>query len=141
MSFPVALPPRVRLNPRQYLLARVSAAVAARITATTPRLESALTRALHGARRPSTAAETEHAVRAVCTASIRLGGTRACLPRSTAALLYCRAHGHAPTLVLGVNPATARVHAWLEAEGGPAGEPSDPRPTYIPVSRYTPEEQ
>ena len=140
MSFPVALPPRIRLTARQYVSARITGTLAVRIARSTPHLNRSMARALHGARRPSTAAETDHAVLAVCTARIGLGGTRACLPRSVAALLYCRAHGHAPALVLGVNPATTQVHAWLEAEGLPAGEPSDPTRTYTPVTRYSPQE-
>lgn len=139
MSFPVALPPRIRLTARQYVRARIAGTLAVRIARSTPRLNRVMARALHGAR-PSTAAETEHAVLAVCTARIELGGTRACLPRAVAALLYCRAHGHAPALILGVNPANAQVHAWLEAEGIPAGEPSDPARTYTPVTRYSPQE-
>jgi len=91
-----------------------------------------------GAGRLSTAAETEHAVLAVCTADLRLGGTRACLPRSVAALLYCRAQGHTPALVIGIRPGTAQVHAWLEAEGRPAGEPNDPTRIYTPITRYSP---
>jgi hypothetical protein len=134
------MPHRVALSPRQYVLARVAGILAPRISASTPRLERALARIQRGTRRPSTAAETEHAVLAVCTAHLRLGGTRACLPRSMAALLYCRAHGHTPALVLGVKPGTAQVHAWLEAEGRPAGEPSDPTRTYTPLTRYSPQE-
>lgn len=94
-----------------------------------------------GSGRLSTAAETERAVLAVCTATLRLGGTRACLPRSVAALLYCRAQGHSPALVIGIRPGTAQVHAWLEADGRPAGEPSDPTRTYTPVTRYSPQEK
>lgn len=141
MSFPVALPPGITLGPRQYVLARASGMLALWISASTPRLERALARVQQGARRPSSTAETEHAVLAVCTANLHLGGTRACLPRSVAALLYCRPQGHAPALVLGIKPGTARVHAWLEAEGRPAGEPSDPTRTYTPINRYSPQEK
>ncbi|MDN3058319.1 lasso peptide biosynthesis B2 protein [Streptomyces sp. SRF1] len=140
MSFPVALPPAIHLRPRQFLLARSAGTLATRISASTPRLESAMNRTLRGACRPSTVAEAEHAVLAVCTANLRLGGTRTCLPRSVAALLYCRAHGHAPALVLGIKPGASEVHAWLEAEGRPAGEPSDPTRTYTPIVRYSPQE-
>ncbi|MGW7294898.1 lasso peptide biosynthesis B2 protein [Streptomyces xiamenensis] len=88
-------------------------------------------------RAPPLHPETEHAVAAVTTASIRLGGTTACLRRSVAALLYCRAARHTPVLVIGVRSGTAAVHAWLEADGRPAGEPTDPHLTYTPVVRYT----
>ncbi|MFI1203503.1 lasso peptide biosynthesis B2 protein [Streptomyces sp. NPDC020883] len=141
MSFPVALPPRITLGPRQYVLARAAGVLAPRISVSTPRLERALARVQQRARRPSTAAETEHAVLAVCTANLQFGGARACLPRSVAALLYCCAHGHTPALVLGLKPGTAQVHAWLVAEGGPVGEPSDPTRTYTPITRYSPQEK
>jgi hypothetical protein len=141
VSFPVALPPTIKLGPRQYVLARVAGMLAARFSTSTLRLERALTTALRGTRRSSTVVETEDAVLAVCTANLRLGGTRACLPRSMAALLYCRARGHAPTLVLGIKPGTAQVHAWLQAEGRPAGEPSNPTRTYTPITRYSPQEK
>ncbi|GAA2364644.1 lasso peptide biosynthesis B2 protein [Streptomyces carpaticus] len=136
MSFPMALPPRIRLRPAQYLRARTAALVAARASSSTAALERAVRRAHRGARRPSTLAETDHAVAAVTTANIRLGGTTACLRRSVAALLYCLAARHTPVLVIGVRPGTASVHAWLEAEGQPAGEPTDPHLTYTPVVRY-----
>ncbi|MFE2936593.1 lasso peptide biosynthesis B2 protein [Streptomyces sp. NPDC059278] len=141
MSFPVALPPRITLGPRRFLLARTAGILAPRIAASTPRLESALARIQQGAGRRSTTAETEHAVLAVCTANLRLGGCRACLPRSVAALLYCRAQGHTPALVIGIKPGTAQVHAWLEADGRPAGEPSDPTRVYTPITRYSPQEK
>ncbi|MBC3990416.1 lasso peptide biosynthesis B2 protein [Streptomyces sp. AC563] len=140
MSFPVALPPRIALNPHQHALARAAGMFAPRLGANTPRLAKALAVLQRGAHRPSTMAETEHAVLAVCTATPRLGGTRACLPRSVAALLYCRVHGHLPTLILGIQPATARVHAWLQADGQPAAEPSDPTRTYTPITHYGPQE-
>ncbi|MCB5908458.1 lasso peptide biosynthesis B2 protein [Streptomyces pinistramenti] len=139
MSFPVALPPHIRLGPWQYVLARTTGALAPPISASTSRLKRTLARAQRRAR-PSSTAETEHAVLAVCTANLRLGGRRACLSRSVAALLYCRAHGHTPALVVGIKPGTAEVHAWLEAEGRPAGEPSDPTRIYTPVTRYGPQE-
>lgn len=134
MSYPVALPPRIPLTTRQRLRARVAAAVATR---TGKNFERAVKRALRKARRPATLQETEHAVAAVTTASIGLGGITACLPRSLAALLYCQAaYRSAPALVIGVRPGTSLVHAWVEAEGRPAGEPSDPRREYAPVRIY-----
>ncbi|MFF4179751.1 lasso peptide biosynthesis B2 protein [Streptomyces sp. NPDC001750] len=141
MSFPVALPPRIKLSPWQYVLARADGMTARWVTANTPRLNRALAVIQQGAGRLSTAAETEHAVLAVCTADLRLGGTRACLPRSVAALLYCRAQGHTPSLVIGIQPGTAQVHAWLEADGRPAGEPNDPTRIYTPIIRYNPQEK
>ncbi|MDT0321866.1 lasso peptide biosynthesis B2 protein [Streptomyces millisiae] len=140
MSHPVALPPTICLTRRQRLRARAAAIVAAQITSSTPRMNATLTRLLRHAR-PSTAVETRHAHAAVTTATLRLGGTTACLNRSVAALLYCRGYGHAPTLVIGIRPGTSQVHAWLEADGHPIAEPFDPRHLYQPVSLHTPRQE
>ena len=144
MSCVVALPPRITVRPRQRVIALVAATVAERVTAptadpaqATARLERLMNRALHTVRRPSTLDEAEHAVRAVTSTRMRLGGTTACLARSIAALLYCRAHGHAPDLVLGLTPGTGQVHAWIEVEGRPAAEPSNPTRSHVTVKRYS----
>lgn len=135
MSFPTALPPSITLSRRQRLLACTMGA-AGRLLAARPRLMERLLDRAHRKARPSTLAETEHAVLAVTTACLTLGGVTACLPRSLAAALYCRAHGHVPTLVIGIKPGTTQVHAWLEADDVTAGEPSDPHLTYTPVTTY-----
>ncbi|WP_069811545.1 lasso peptide biosynthesis B2 protein [Streptomyces sp. TP-A0874] len=132
MSFTVALPPRTSLTRREHALARACSLVATRLPPSARRVEHAVHWAQRSADRPSTLAETEAAVLAVCTASIRLAGITACL----AALLYCRAHGHSPSLVLEMRPGTAQVHAWLEADRQPAAEPTDPRLLYVPITRY-----
>ncbi|MDT3397424.1 lasso peptide biosynthesis B2 protein [Streptomyces sp. B1866] len=139
MSFPVALPPRVALGPRTWLLARACGLIASRIATRPERMDRAVRRAQRSAR-PSSPAQAERAVLAVCTATIRLGGTAACLTRSLAALLYCRAHGHTPALIFGIRPGTAQVHAWLEADGHPVAEPSNPCLLYTPVTRYPSQE-
>lgn len=139
MSVVTALPPRVRLRPDERLAAFAAGLAAAWITRgdrPDRRLRTAMDRALRGRLRPSTTEQAEHAVQAVTTAVLRLGGAKACLPRSVAAVLYCRFHGHAPALVIGVRPGTADVHAWVEAGGEPAAEPFDPRPAYLPVTVY-----
>ncbi|WP_051055353.1 MULTISPECIES: lasso peptide biosynthesis B2 protein [Kitasatospora] len=134
-----ALPSRVRLRPGERLVALASGLAAVWTTRggrPDGRLHTVLNRALRGRLPPSTPEQAEHAVQAVTTAFLWLGGTTACLPRSVAAVLYCRFHGHAPTLVIGLRPGTADVHAWIEAAGEPAAEPFDPRPAYLPVTVY-----
>ncbi|MFJ6212402.1 lasso peptide biosynthesis B2 protein [Streptomyces sp. NPDC092296] len=142
MSFTVALPPRSRISRRQWLLGRAAGFLAQAAATRRPNPDARVARvatwAVGGARRPSTAAEAEQAVRAVTTAHPALGGATACLDRAVAALLYCRAHGHAPALVVGVRPGTAQVHAWIEAEGVPAAEPADPRLGHTPVIVHRP---
>ncbi|MEV7214104.1 lasso peptide biosynthesis B2 protein [Kitasatospora cineracea] len=139
MSVVTALPPRIRLRPGEYLVALAAALAAAWITRgdhPDQRIRAAMDRVLRGPLRPSTPKQAEHAVQAVTTAVLGLGGTKACLPRSVAAVLYCRAHGHVPALVIGLRPGTADVHAWVEVDGEPAAEPFDPRPAYLPVTHH-----
>ncbi|MEV7026719.1 lasso peptide biosynthesis B2 protein [Kitasatospora sp. NPDC093558] len=141
MSVTVALPSPVRLTVRQRLRARWAAWRAHRvICARDPddRLRVVMARLVRDPGRPSSAAEAEHAVHAVTTARLRLGGTKACLERALAALLYARSYGHISVLVIGIRPGTADIHAWLEAEGRPVAEPFDPRPAYLPITVYTP---
>ena len=124
---------------RQRAVAHCAAWYARRIvTGRSPnqRLRTAMRHLRCSHARPSTPEEAEHAVLAVTTASLRLGGTTACLPRCVAAVAYCRAHGHTPFLVIGIKPGTAEVHAWIEAAGQPSAEPSDPRTAYIPVAVF-----
>lgn len=104
-----------------------------------PRLVAAAGR---GAARPATNAEASRAVGIVATASPRLGGATACLPRSLAALLYCRTRGLTATVVVGMHHGTATsarplAHAWLEADSRPAGEPADPTAQFTALDRYT----
>ncbi|MFR9726202.1 lasso peptide biosynthesis B2 protein [Streptomyces sp. MS19] len=135
MSHPVALPPRIGLTPRQRLRAWGAAVVATRCA----RHPERVVRAVMAGARPATSGQAAHAVAAVVTVRLALGGTSACLPRSLAALLYCRAaYGAVPVLVVGVRPGTAMVHAWVEGEGQPAGEPADPRRMYVPIRFHHP---
>lgn len=132
MTHPIALPPRIPLT----LLQRLRARTAAR-TATHLPPKRSIDRLARRFVKPATLAQAEHAVTAVTTATPRLGGTTACLPRALAAALYCQAaHRTTPTLVIGVRPGTSQVHAWIEAQGTPAGEPSNPRLLYVPVRTH-----
>ncbi|MFF7250729.1 lasso peptide biosynthesis B2 protein [Embleya sp. NPDC008237] len=97
-----------------------------------PRLLGGLARS---ASRPATRPEAERAVGIVVTAVPRLGGSSACLPRALAGFLYCRAQGLATTIVVGAADART-VHAWLEAEGLPAGEACDPTGVFTSTHSY-----
>ena len=139
MSFVVALPEQVALPVRQRVLAVAVARVALWAThgrRPDERVQRVVDLALRRLCRVSSPVEAEYAVRTVTTAVLRLGGSTACLPRSLAALLLCRVHGHVPTLVVGIRPATGEVHAWIDAAGRAVAEPSDPRPAYVPVKTY-----
>ncbi|QIS14143.1 lasso peptide biosynthesis B2 protein [Nocardia arthritidis] len=64
----------------------------------------------------------------ILTFSPRCRAHNACLPRSIAVLLVCRARGVRPTLCIGVVAAPPfRAHAWIEADGEIVGEPVDSR--------------
>ncbi len=139
MSFVVALPEPITLSVRQRLLAVVLARIALwAVHGRRPdrRVQRVLGLVLRRPCRASSPVEAEQAVRAVTTAVLQLGGSTACLPRSLAALLLCRVHGHVPALVVGIRPATGEVHAWIDAAGRAVAEPSDPRPAYVPVKTY-----
>ncbi|OPC76748.1 hypothetical protein B4N89_45530 [Embleya scabrispora] len=139
-----ALPPRVALTLGMRARALACAGIA-RVLAS-PRLtrhpawgETVLPRLLartdRRATRAATHREAEHAVAVVVTAAPRLGGNTTCLPRALAAKLYCRTLGHTTAVVIAPAP-DARAHAWIEADGRPAGEAADPTDRYVPVNRY-----
>jgi len=71
--------------------------------------------------RPATAAQTLAARETVVGVSLYCAG-EACLPRSIAVVLVCRAYGVWPTWCTGARLEPFRAHAWVEAEGEPVGE-------------------
>ncbi|OZC84947.1 hypothetical protein CH254_20060 [Rhodococcus sp. 06-412-2C] len=86
-------------------------------------LRSVLERIAAGAR-PATYEEARLARDAVLTASPYSRGGSACLPRSLATALVCRARGTWPQWCVGVlssPPFTA--HAWIEVDGVIVDEP------------------
>ncbi|MFJ9741980.1 lasso peptide biosynthesis B2 protein [Streptomyces sp. NPDC101166] len=122
MSIPVALSRRDRLPPHRRtvpLLAVAAARILSRLSPATLRV------VLEFARRradPATAAEAAAARTAVVAVSLRCAG-QACLQRSVATALLCRARGTWPTWCTGVRTNPFSAHAWVEAEGVPVGEP------------------
>ncbi|WP_432512827.1 lasso peptide biosynthesis B2 protein [Kineococcus sp. SYSU DK001] len=87
-------------------------------------LRQHLTRIARGAR-PATYAEAAAARDAVLTASARTRGGSACLVRSVATALVCRARGTWPTWCVGVLAAPPfAAHAWIEADDRIVEEPT-----------------
>ncbi len=64
-----------------------------------------------------------------------------CLYRSLAGFASLRAAGEPVRLVVGVRVEQGEVvaHAWLEKDGEPVGEPTDPRPRFAEAFSYPPE--
>lgn len=126
MSLPV-LPERpLRLSPWSGLLARAAVFTAYRLAKRSPRrIRAVLTRVRGGA--PAATYEQAKAARdAVLTVSTKCCGPEACLPRSIAVALLCRARGHWPTWCVGVIAAPPfQAHAWVEAGGDVVDEPVD----------------
>lgn len=90
-----------------------------------PRRLFKVLRLLRRGARPATAEQARTARAAVVAVSRRCAG-EGCLRRSVATTLLCRLRGVWPTWCTGVRTDPFRAHAWVEAEGGPAGEPHQP---------------
>lgn len=60
----------------------------------------------------------------VCASSTRVSGME-CLERSIAVFLMCRLRGHCPVWCTGFRVDPFAAHAWVEADGGPVGEPPE----------------
>ncbi|MEV6024837.1 lasso peptide biosynthesis B2 protein [Streptomyces sp. NPDC052036] len=122
MSIPVALSRRDRLPPHRRLVPFLAVAVARVLSKLSP---SKLRAVLEFARRraaPATADQAAAARAAVVAVSLRCAG-QACLQRSVATALLCRARGTWPTWCTGVRTNPFSAHAWVEVEGIPVGEP------------------
>ncbi|MGQ4390104.1 lasso peptide biosynthesis B2 protein [Streptomyces sp. SAS_270] len=125
MSVPVALTPRDRLPLHRRLVPLVAVAVAWILSRLSPaRLRAVLEFARRGAT-PACVEEAEAARTAVVAVSLRCAG-QACLQRSVATTLLCRARGTWPTWCTGVRTNPFSAHAWIEAEGVPVGESHPP---------------
>lgn len=122
MSIPVALSRRDRLPPHRRVVPLLAVCVAGILSRLSP---SRLRAVLEFARRratPATADEAAAARTAVVAVSLRCAG-QACLQRSVATALLCRARGTWPTWCTGVRTNPFSAHAWVEVEGVPVGEP------------------
>lgn len=136
MSAPVTLSERRQLPMRQRILPLLAVAVARPLAAVKP---ARLRQFLEFARRGANPARPEQALRAreqVVAVSLRCAGN-GCLQRSIATALLCRAHGSWPTWCTGVRTHPFAAHAWVEAQGGPVGEPH-PKGHYKPLLRIPP---
>ncbi|WP_306208666.1 lasso peptide biosynthesis B2 protein [Actinoplanes sp. RD1] len=75
---------------------------------------------------PASYAEAQRARNLVLTVSTRCCGRKACLQRSIATFLVCRAWGRSVTWCAGVLAAPPfTAHAWVEACGRPVDESGD----------------
>lgn len=83
--------------------------------------------------RPAALDRALWARRVVETVSLRCAGPHGCLPRSLAVLLLCRLSGDRVVWRVGAHSPPPSLHAWVEARGGPVGEPFDPRVLYTPI--------
>ncbi|ANP54699.1 hypothetical protein J2Z21_001670 [Streptomyces griseochromogenes] len=125
MSIPAALARRDRLPPHRRVLPLLAVAVARILSGLTPaRLRAVLEFARRGAA-PATAEQAGAARAAVVAVSLRCAG-QACLQRSVATALLCRARGTWPTWCTGVRTNPFSAHAWVEVGGVPIGEPHPP---------------
>lgn len=124
MSMPVVSERGGRLSWHRHLTARCTVGAAWLLTRLTPRRLQRVLRLLARGARPATAALTLDARTSVVTVSAWCAG-QGCLQRSVATALLVRLHGAWPDWCTGVRIRPFRAHAWVEAEGGPVGEPDD----------------
>jgi hypothetical protein len=125
MSIPVALSRRDRLPPHRRVVPLLAVAVARILSTLAPsRLRAVLEFARRGTA-PATVEQAASARAAVVAVSLRCAG-QACLQRSVATALLCRARGTWPTWCTGVRTNPFAAHAWIEVEGVPVGEPYPP---------------
>jgi hypothetical protein len=119
----------VRVTVRDRLVTAVAVAVARRVVKLPPaRIAGFLTR-VRGTVPAATYAEAKRARDTVLAVSVRCCGRKACLVRSVATVLVCRARGSWATWCAGVLSAPPfRAHAWVEADGTAVDEYVDGTP-------------
>ncbi|GHE38183.1 hypothetical protein GCM10018785_04770 [Streptomyces longispororuber] len=122
MSAPVALAARDRLPVRRRPLPLLAVAAARVLARAKPARVRKVLEAVRRGARPATADEALAARKDVVSVSLRCAG-QACLQRSIAAALLCRARGTWPTWCTGVRTSPFEAHAWIEVAGRPVGEP------------------
>lgn len=126
MTIPVLPDTRVKLSPRGHLTARVAVGAARILAKRKPKEIKAVLAKLRVGARPATVAQAQHARDTVLTVSPRCCGSRACLTRSIASTLLCRARGVWPTWCVGVLAAPPfAAHAWIEVDGQMVDEALD----------------
>lgn len=136
---PVSPAAAVTVSVREQVLARIAVGLARILASRSPKEISAALEKISAGTRPARYVEAKRARDTVLTVSTRCCGRNACLPRSLATALLCRAHGHWPTWCAGVLAAPPfTAHAWVEAEGRMVGEFLDDT-TYTKLCEVAPE--
>lgn len=126
MSLPVLPEAPVVMSMRERLLARLAVAAGYRLANRPPKRIRAVLSRVRGNAPAATYEQVKHARDSVLTVSTRCCGSEACLPRSIAVALLCRARNHWPTWCVGVIAAPPfMAHAWVEADGVMVDEPVD----------------
>jgi len=116
----------VRVTAKDRLLTAIAVAVARRVVKRPPAQIAEFLIRVRGKAPAAGYPEAKRARDIVLAASVRCCGRRACLVRSVATVLVCRAHGSWATWcsgVLAAPPFTA--HAWVEADGVAVDEFAD----------------
>lgn len=85
--------------------------------------------------RPASVGETQARVAAARGAARWFPGRAACLENSLAATLTCLLTGRSVDWCIGVRLMPYAAHAWVEAEGVPIGESSEPDRPYLLIQR------
>lgn len=126
MSVHIMIPWHDRMRgrrPRLWIGTRLAIYLARPLTLLPPYLLEQVMALVRRRARPATTAETDEALRSVLSSSLALNAYKACLPRSIAAALTCRALGRWPTWCTGVGVTPPfNAHAWVEVDGNPVGE-------------------
>lgn len=136
MSTPVVLPTPATLSAGERVAGHLAVAGARLLLAATrgrPALLVRVLRAVGRGARPATVAAGERARAIVETVSLRCASSHGCLPRSLAVWLLCRGHGLRVTWRVGVHSPPAAMHAWIEINVHPIGEPFHPTLLYAPI--------
>lgn len=85
--------------------------------------------------RPATMGEAQTRVAVALRAARWFPGRAACLENSLAATLTCLLTGRSVDWCIGVRLMPYAAHAWIEVEGVPIGEPSEPDRPYLLLQR------
>ncbi|MDP8960441.1 MAG: lasso peptide biosynthesis B2 protein [Actinomycetota bacterium] len=112
---------------RRRILTRLVVGAARLLAAQSPRRIRTFLRWLRRGARPATLEQAKAARETVVAVSLACAGREGCLPRSLATVLLCRLRGQWPTWCVGARRLPPfGAHAWVEAEGVPAGEDYPP---------------
>lgn len=136
MSVPVTLTAQESLPPRRRALPLLAVGLARLLAPLRPWRLPALLGFLRRGAAPATTDDVRAALLEVVGVSPHRAG-RACLQRSVATALLCRARGVWPTWCSGVRTDPFAAHSWIEVDGQPVGEP-DPAGRYLSLLSIPP---